>query len=455
VADGLPSGIPAEPDVLRLVVDGAPIVMMIVDDQGVVQWINGACERLFGYEPHEVLGDNFLDHLDPGWNAAALDSVVYAMTATGLQRPMQFRVRRKDGTHIVAEVTANAQVTHPVIQGLAVYIRRWDERHLLDRVLESLAAGADLDDTLHLLIDVMGADTLEAAGVVLLEPNESRFQRSVRAAGLPEALVVDTGDPSSPWAVARRTGEAQSVPLASLPAALLDQLGDGDAGVRWCWAWPVEGPNGIEACLVLWRRVDEEIDHTSRMLLEQLATLTALVLERERASTSLRHAATHDPLTGLANRARFYGALLEALDDPWHGPLVGVLYIDLDGFKPVNDRYGHGAGDFVLREVGRRLERTVRAGDLVARLGGDEFTVLCRGIEDAAILGEVAARITGEIAAPIEVGGHQVRIGATVGIASSPPGVATIDELVDAADGALYEAKVSDKGSYRFASTPA
>ena len=179
------------------------------------------------------------------------------------------------------------------------------------------------------------------------------------------------------------------------------------------------------------------------------------MLERERASTSLRHAATHDPLTGLANRARFYGALLEALDDPWHGPLVGVLYIDLDGFKPVNDRYGHGAGDFVLREVGRRLERTVRAGDLVARLGGDEFTVLCRGIEDAAILGEVAARITGEIAAPIEVGGHQVRIGATVGIASSPPGVATIDELVDAADGALYEAKVSDKGSYRFASTPA
>lgn len=449
--DGLPSGLPAEPDFLRLVVDGAPIVMMVVDDQGVVQWINGACERVFGYRPDEVVGDNFLDHLDPGWNAAALDSVVYAMTATGLQRPMQFRVRRKDGTFIVAEVTANAQVGHPVINGLAVYVRRWDERHLLDRVLESLAAGTELDDTLRLLIDVIGADTLEAAGVVMLEPDPTRFQRSVGAAGLPDALTVDSGDPDSPWGRARRTGEPQSVPAADLPPALAAVVGAAESPLRWCWAWPVAGPDGIEACLVLWRRVDEEIDHTSRMLLEQLATLTALVLERERASTSLLHAATHDPLTGLANRARFYGALLEALDDRGHGPLVGVLYIDLDGFKPVNDQLGHGVGDFVLREVGRRLERVVRSGDLVARLGGDEFTVLCRGVEHVDALGDVAARITAEIALPIDVGGEQVRVGATVGIASSPPGLATIDELVDAADGALYEAKVDEKGSYRFA----
>jgi diguanylate cyclase (GGDEF)-like protein/PAS domain S-box-containing protein len=453
VGDGLPSGIPADPELLRLVVDGAPIVMMVVDDQGVVQWINGACERLFGYRPEEVLGDNFMDHLDLGWNAAALDSVVYAMTATGLQRPMQFRVRRKDGTYFVAEVTANAQTAHPVVQGLAVYVRRWDERHLLDRVLESLAGGGDLDVTLRLLIDVMGADNLEAVGVVQLEPNERRFQRSVAAGGLAAALAVDAGDPGTPWAVARRTGEPQSVGVAALPPTLARSVTD-DGGFCWCWAWPVAGPNGVEACLVLWRRAEEEIDHTARMLLEQLATLTALVLERERASTQLRHAATHDPLTGLANRARFYGDLLVALDDADHGPLVGVLYIDLDGFKPINDRLGHGVGDFVLREVGRRLEQVVRAGDLVARLGGDEFAVVCRRVDALDALGEVAARITQSVAEPIEVGGEVVRVGATVGIASSPPGGLSIDALVDAADGALYEAKAADKGSYRFAATP-
>ena len=451
MADGLPSGLPAEPDLLRLVVDGAPIVMMVVDDAGVVQWINGACEHLFGYRPEEVVGDSLLDHLDLGWNAAALDSVGYAMTATGLQRPMQFRVRRKDGTFLVAEVTANAQVTHPGIRGLVVYVRRWDERHLLDRVLESLAGGTDVDDTLRLLIDVMGADTLEAEGVVLLEPDPDRFQRSVRADGLPEALTVDSGDPTTPWAVARRTGAAQSVPATDLPPDLAGTIAATGSPIRWCWAWPVAGPQGIEACLVLWRRDDEEIDHTSRMLMEQLATLTALVLERERASTTLRHAATHDPLTGLANRSRFYGELVDALDEPGSGLLVGVLYIDLDGFKPVNDRLGHGVGDVVLREVARRLQRVVRTGDLVARLGGDEFTVICRGIGGAEDLAEIAARITHEVALPIEVSGDAVCVGATVGIAAAPPGSVSIDELVDAADGALYEAKVADKGSFRFA----
>lgn len=452
--DGLPTGTSIEPDLLALVVDGAPIVMMIVDDQGVVRWINGACHRLFGYHPHEVLGDNFMDHLDLGWNAAALESVTYAMTAVGLQRPMQFRVRRKDGSYFVAEVTANAQTAHPLIDGLAVYIRRWDERHLLDRVLESLAGGGDLDDTLRLLIDVMGADNLEAVGVVQLEPNDRRFQRAVAAEGLIDALVLDTGDPDSPWALARRTGEPQSVGVAAMPTGLARSVA-ADGRFTWCWAWPVAGPQGIEACLVLWRRAEEEIDHTARMLLEQLATLTALVLERERASTQLRHAATHDPLTGLANRARFYGDLLEALDDPAHGPLVGVLYIDLDGFKPINDRLGHGVGDFVLREVGRRLERVARLGDLVARLGGDEFTLVCRRVAVLDDLGEVAARITRTVAEPIEVGGEVVRVGATVGIAASPPGGLSIDELVDAADGALYEAKAADKGSFRFAARPA
>ena len=451
--EGLPSGLPVGPDLLRYVVDGAPIVMMVVDDQGCVRWINGACERLFGYRPDEVVGDNFLDHLDPGWNAAALDSVVYAMGATGLQRPMQFRVRRKDGTYLVAEVTANAQVAHPQIEGLIVYVRRWDERHLLDRVLESLAGGDELDDTLRLLIDVLGADTLEATGVVLLEPDGSRFQRAVGAAELPEGLRSDDAEPDTPWALARTTNEPQSIGAAALPPGLAAAVAaDGDR-FRWCWTWPVAGPDGVEACLVLWRRDEEEIDHTSRMLLEQLANLTALVLERERASTSLRHAATHDPLTGLANRARFYGTLLEALDDAGHGPLVGVLYIDLDGFKPVNDRLGHGVGDFVLQEVGRRLERLVAPDDVVCRLGGDEFTVVCRRVDDVRVLGDLAAGITAGLAEPIGVGGHEVRIGATVGIAAAQPGLATIDELVDAADGALYEAKVADKGGFRFAAS--
>ena len=100
------------------------------------------------------------------------------------------------------------------------------------------------------------------------------------------------------------------------------------------------GPKG---CLVLWRRRDEEPDYTCRMLLDRLVRITGLVLERAWAAADLLHAATTDALTGLANRATFFRQLSEAVFRPRTGPLVGVLYLDIDDFKPVIDRLGHAA----------------------------------------------------------------------------------------------------------------
>ena len=109
------------------------------------------------------------------------------------------------------------------------------------------------------------------------------------------------------------------------------------------------------------------------MLLDRLVRITGLVLERAWAAADLLHAATTDALTGLANRATFFRQLSEAVSDPEQGPLVGVLYLDIDDFKPVNDRLGHAAGDAVLQEIGRRLTRSMGVRCTAARLGGDEF----------------------------------------------------------------------------------
>jgi diguanylate cyclase (GGDEF)-like protein/PAS domain S-box-containing protein len=432
--------------------DSAPLLIMVVDASGDVRSIDGAVRELTGYEPDELIGESIIDHLDLGWNPRALDSIGYAMANPGLRRPMLFRVRRKDGSSFVAEVTANSQLDDPVIGGLAVYVRRWDERHLLDQVIESLASTAPLTTTLELLTQVMGAETLEADGLVMLDPVYGRFTRVVAVTPLPSPLSTDMGTKGTPWRRTLQTGAPvwTSVDELSEPT----RSAATQAGYRSCWCWPVVREGDVDACLTLWRRLPDEPDHTCRLLLETLVRVTGLVVAQHRAAQLLRHAANHDPLTGLANRARFMQRLEDALSGESHGPLVGVLYVDLDNFKPVNDRLGHGAGDEVLREVARRLRAVVREGDLVARLGGDEFTVVCPGVTDRSVLQSVAERLTGAVRGPIAIGDEQVHISASVGLAFAPPGRCSIDVLLDAADAALYDAKETERGTWKVADLP-
>ncbi len=427
----------------------APLIVTIVDDQGRITWLGGALERLTGYQPDELVGTNILDHIDVDWNPPALESVGFAMTRQGLQRPMLFRLKRKDGSTFVCEATANAQLHDPEVGGLVAYLRQWDERHLLDRVIEQLAGGATLDETLRLLVEVMGAETLEADGAILVEPFAGRFFRQIGSPRLPPGLHDDAGLVGTPWHQASLVGQPRAVPVHQLSEPLRSWAAE--AAYRWCWAFPVMGSAGPEACLVLWRRADEEPDYTCRVLLENLVRVTGLVLARERDAAALRHAASHDALTGLANRSRFFEHLERSLEDESRGPLVGVLYIDLDEFKPVNDRLGHGAGDRVLIEVASRLRDATRDGDLLARLGGDEFAVLCPGVPDLAVVRAVAERLSATVCEPITLGGETVRVGATVGVAAAPPGTCSIDDLVDAADGALYAAKRDARGSVQVA----
>jgi diguanylate cyclase (GGDEF)-like protein len=175
-----------------------------------------------------------------------------------------------------------------------------------------------------------------------------------------------------------------------------------------------------------------------RRLAEELATTT-----RE-----LEYLALHDPLTGLANRALF----AEQLDQAWaqhrrHARGLSVLALDLDGFKRVNDTYGHSAGDHLLVEAARRLQRTVRDGDTVARLGGDEFTVLLPEASSAEAE-VIAERIRTELTAPLEVAGEPLTIATSIGIAEALDRHAHPEELLREADAALYAAKAAGKGRH-------
>ena len=160
----------------------------------------------------------------------------------------------------------------------------------------------------------------------------------------------------------------------------------------------------------------------------------------------LDFAASHDPLTGLLNRRGLDRVLDEAGES---GEALGLLLLDLDGFKLVNDRYGHQAGDDLLKQVAMRLKGVVRPGDIVARLGGDEFALVVRGVEDAVALSEVADRAVSVVMAPILLMGQFVSVGASVGVSVKPErdsGHWTAEVLTRAADQALYGAKRAGKG---------
>lgn len=185
----------------------------------------------------------------------------------------------------------------------------------------------------------------------------------------------------------------------------------------------------------------------------RLNRMLVTVMHSKRESDEL---ARLDPLTGLRNRAGLIDALQTRLEDTARGQCnFAVLYLDLDGFKPINDTFGHAAGDELLRMVAATLRDVVSPTDVVARIGGDEFVVLADDptIDHALVLAE---RIISVMAAPVTLpGGAHVYIGVSAGIAVSPDHGTEPETLLLAADAALYEAKSSGKSCWRLASAEA
>lgn len=175
------------------------------------------------------------------------------------------------------------------------------------------------------------------------------------------------------------------------------------------------------------------------------------VSHRKATEQRLAHDATHDALTSLPNRALLEDRLGHALDRSARtGGTVAVLFVDLDGFKEVNDTAGHATGDRVLAEVGARVATTARASDTVARFGGDEFVVVCEDLSSADDAEVVARRVLEVIAVPVLVGLDEYRVGASIGIVLAEPAERDVGLLLRRADSAMYEAKQGGRGRIAF-----
>lgn len=325
--------------------------------------------------------------------------------------------------------------------------RRAEELLVVGTAAQKLATTTDSFEVLDIALDCVVA--LGFARADACEKRGDRPWRLLRAAGSHHGPdPVRNGDLDE--AVARNRAVTTGIGEAPPDSEELRLL-----GYRAGAVFPVGTSPGYAIALRAWSTDPIVTGSSALESLDLVVSLTAgawrnaTTLSRlESWSNDLTRRATHDELTGLANRAHLFTSVEDSLERMRQtGVKFAALFLDLDGFKGVNDELGHEAGDAVLRTVAERLTRQVRGHDVLARLGGDEFVVVLNELDDPRHAMTVAGRICRAVAAPFSIDGSVATLGASVGIAYAQPGDSA-DRVLNSADRVMYEAK--RQGGNRF-----
>ena len=370
------------------ILEGLPDAVVASTRDGRIVFVNALAEQLFGYPREELLGAR-VETLWPERERERYIRNLQLYFAT--RHPLRFSAeawgRRRDGSEFVGEMSWGIVETDggPLLLAIG---RDISERRAAEERLQALAA--------------MGERALSGAHPAELAAEAVELIRTTLPVAGAQVRLADGSTLASdgPTAMAMR-----------LPIGTGDEL--------------LVAP-------------DRELTAEEMSIVRAVAQTLASALARLRDEERMRHDAVHDPLTGLANRTLLHDRLAHALArSQRHGGETGLLFVDLDDFKQVNDMHGHAAGDAVLAELGGRLRAAVRPADTVARLGGDEFVVVCDEVDEALALA-LAGRLRDAIRTPIAIGDVEHRLSASIGIAVGGSGANTL--LADA-DAAVYRAK--------------
>ena len=434
-----PGGAGDLPDaVFRRIVDLTGNPFVVITSDGVVRYAGASVREVLGWEPHDLVGRNIVDLLPPDQVAVAIEGLaeVGTINRTAAGIPMVFQVLRPDGRTNPVEVAALPILDLDGGDAIALRLRIWEAEHHFDGFLEAMLDGQPLDVLLVALCRSIAASTDSVGAAVHHGYDGGRFA-ATPSWGLPDPLVESLAGATV------CLDRLQAVDVGDLAEPLRTPAAEASLAAWWTMPVPAS-PELAPAVLSVWRREPGAPLIGHRSALERAVRYVQLALVRTAEHQRLQHLAGHDALTGVANRTQFRDRLAEALAMGERD--LAVAFCDLDKFKPVNDSFGHSAGDAVLIEVAARLRAALRAGDQLARLGGDEFTVLLRGVRDDAAARHVADRLLQTVREPFVLpNGEAVTIGLSIGIAMWRPG-ATADGLLSEADDALYVSKRTGGG---------
>ena len=401
---------------LSLAVEQSPTSIVITSTAPTIEYANPQFFRTTGYTPEEVLGAN-PRVLQSGQTPSATYQAMWAALVAGHVWQGEFVNRRKDGSLYVEQATvapltdANGLTTHylGIKQDITAHKEAEKALRLAASVMEHTHDGVMVCDAQQCIIDV--------------NPAFTRISGYTRE----QALGQRPGMLSSGR---RNTEQSRLMWLALL------QVGHWQGEF-----WNRRSDGSLYAAASTINAVSDESGQVTHYI-----NVFSDITERKHHQEDLERQAHFDPLTRLPNRALLADRLSQAMarvraEQHW----LAVCFMDLDGFKSVNDTYGHEAGDELLIIVAQRLLAHIRTGDTAARLGGDEFVVLLCDLRDLHECEQMAQRLLRAICEPMVVEGHTVQVGASMGIALYPQHGSQAEQLLRLADQAMYQAKQSGR----------
>jgi diguanylate cyclase (GGDEF)-like protein/PAS domain S-box-containing protein len=326
------------------------------------------------------------------------------------------------------------------------------------RVLEMIATGAALRDVLASLVEVIESQSEGLCGAVVLLAEDGFHMRVGAAPGLPDSFLrAIEGRLIGPDAACCGAAmfRRERVVTADIERdALWDECRALalEHGVRACCSTPILSQQGtVHGTFdMIYRTAREPLARELR-LADIAARIAGIAIERKQAEERISYMAHHDALTGLPNRVLLQDRLRQSIAQAQRlGKAVAAMFIDLDYFKHINDSLGHQVGDHLLQMVSARLLCCLRQGDSLARLGGDEFLLILPAVDDDHAAAAVAQKIMEELKSAFHVDGHELHIGASIGISLYPTDGSDAEALMRAADTAMYHAKAKGRGNYQF-----
>ena len=410
------------------IIDNVVEGIITINSNGIVQYINSAAATIFGYSAEEIVGNN-VSMLMPAPYAEAHDGYIRNFLNTGNAKIIgigrEVVGRRKSGREFPMELAVSQTkigesilftgIIRDITNRKQAEKELAEQRQTLESVLENTIQAISAWDKRHNLLAC-----------------NRKFQELI---GYPDEMVVPGTSLLDMIQYAAKTGYYGEGPVENLIDARFKKLTSGEPftaeyesrdGSSWYTACQPGADGGI------------------------VVTYTDIT-ERKQAEDKIRYLANHDTLTGLASLRLGKDRLQHAIADARRNKLrIAVLFIDLDGFKAVNDTMGHDAGDAVLKGVAQRLVAAARETDTVVRVGGDEFLIIMGDLKEKSAAEIVAKKLLSVLIKPFDYNGDDAHIGASIGIALFPDNGEDGEVILKKADQAMYQIKKSGKNNFAF-----